>query len=142
VWFTGEQRGSLMHQHVGARPRRHDDRRIGSGEDLHGVTGHHPRIVLAAGVEGGLSAAGLPPGHHHFDTGPLENVGNRETDAWIEMIDQARGQQLHGTRPRRVRSAHADQLNSSKVGAQRPGEYRLRCPPELKSRLNDFTGGA
>ena len=73
---------------------------------------HHPRIVLAAGVEGGLSAAGLPLGHHHVETSPLENVGNGETDPRIEMIDQARRQQLHGTRPRRVRSAHADQLNS------------------------------
>ena len=83
------------------------------------MTCHSPGFVLATRVEGGLTAAGLPLRHHHLETGALEDVGDGETDPWIEMIDEARGQQLHGTRPRRVRSAHRVQLNSSNAGGQR-----------------------
>ena len=78
-------------------PDGHDDGRIASGEDVDRVTRHHARIVLVAGVERWLSAAGLPIGHEHLEAGALEDVGGGETH--VEDRGDRRGRSPAVARP-------------------------------------------
>ena len=54
-----KQKRELVHDHVGAGPRRDDDRSLGGIEDVYGVGCHRPGIVSVAGVVCGLTATGL-----------------------------------------------------------------------------------
>ena len=88
---------------------------------------HRARIVLRAGVERRLTAAGLALGHEHLEARALENVGGGEPHARVEVIDEAGHQQLHGPRPRRVRSRHAVKLNPDATFRQQTADGRLQA---------------
>jgi len=85
-------------------------------------------------IEGGLAAARLSVGHEYLETRTREDVGNRNADLWIEVIDEAGHQQLHGPRARRVRSSHEESLYPEQFRRQDGSACRVPgCVPVTKA---------
>ena len=56
------------------------------------------RFVVKPGVVGGLAAAGLIGGNVDSDAGALEHVHDCHADVRIDLVDEARVEQLDGFR--------------------------------------------
>ena len=65
---------------------------------------------MTPGVESRLAATRLPFRYHYFDADALDDPDGGKAHARIQVIDEAGHQQLHGPRPRRVRSSHVVKL--------------------------------
>ncbi len=92
--IVGEQVWRLVDHHVAAGPRRHDHGRLALAEHVDRVSRHGARVVPAAGVEGRLAAAGLPPWHFDLDARPLQHPDDGKPDLRREAVDQAGDHQL------------------------------------------------
>lgn len=90
----GEQRWSVMNQHVAARARRNDDRSVSGVEDRHGVFCHGGCLFGIPGVEGGLAAARLIKGEGHVVASPLQEPNCGDANAGREAVDQTRHEKL------------------------------------------------
>jgi hypothetical protein len=62
------------------------------------VARHRARVVDAAGVDGGLPAAGLPRRAAHAAVQALEHADGREPDLGPDGLDEASREQLNGAR--------------------------------------------
>ena len=119
-----------MDHHVAARAGRHHHRIVAGAEHVDGVAREGPRLVVVAGVEGGLAATGLPGGNGHGDAGALEHADDGFARARVEAIDQARDQQLH------ARGSHGRQykMGGHALAAVRVGWTHARRLPARRRR--------
>jgi hypothetical protein len=115
----------MVHEHIGAGPRRHDHGRVTAGEDVDRVACHFLGVGVASCIERWLAAARLSLGHEYLETRTREDVGDRNADVWVEVIDEAGHQQLHGPRPRRVRSSHEESLYPERFRRQDGPAWRV-----------------
>ena len=92
-----------MNHHVSARSGRNDDGSIGCGENVEGVSCGLARLRSKARVVGRLAAAGEAVGQRHLEAEPLEHTHHGHTRTRIDLVDEARREQLDDAAP-----AHAN----------------------------------
>ena len=95
-----EQIGVVMAHHRGAASRRRDDH-LGVGEGRQKLFGDGAGVVLKAGVERHLPAAGLVERKAHLDAEMFENFHHRNAGVRVDHIDDAGHKQRDGFVERR-----------------------------------------
>ena len=97
--LAGEDDRVLVHDHVGARSGRHDDRALGRIENADGVAGGGGGFVVKPGVVRGLAAAGLRERDLDLEPEPLEDADGRHPDRGVDFVDQAGVEKLDSHAP-------------------------------------------